>query len=75
MERLLRNLKSEWIPTSDYMIAQEAQRDISHYLLHQLQLDQVASIQRPATTCRTPKHNLTQCPGWVAHYRNTPSIR
>ena len=30
MERLFRSLKSEWIPPTGYLTAQEAQRDISH---------------------------------------------
>jgi len=34
MERLFRSLKSEWIPQTGYLTAQEAQRDISHYLMH-----------------------------------------
>ncbi|WP_304951699.1 IS3 family transposase [Sulfitobacter sp.] len=34
MERLFRSLKSEWIPATGYLTAQEAQRDISHYLMH-----------------------------------------
>ncbi|CAI8883505.1 transposase [Pseudomonas jessenii] len=34
MERVFRSLKTEWIPTVGYMTAQEAQRDISHYLMH-----------------------------------------
>ncbi|MGS6394084.1 IS3 family transposase [Pseudomonas aeruginosa] len=34
MERLFRSLKSEWIPSTGYLTAQEAQRDISHYLMH-----------------------------------------
>jgi transposase InsO family protein len=29
-----RSLKSEWIPSTGYLTAQEAQRDISHYLMH-----------------------------------------
>ncbi|GLE94148.1 hypothetical protein VNPA142037_10290 [Pseudomonas aeruginosa] len=44
MERLFRSLKSEWIPATGYLTALEAQRDISHYLMHR-QLDQAASIQ------------------------------
>ncbi|MBV5801257.1 IS3 family transposase, partial [Pseudomonas aeruginosa] len=31
MERLFRSLKSEWVPSTGYLTAQEAQRDISHY--------------------------------------------
>lgn len=34
MERLFRSLKSEWVPTVGYATAQEAHRDISHYLMH-----------------------------------------
>jgi len=34
MERVFRSLKTEWIPTVGYMTAQEARRDISHYLMH-----------------------------------------
>ncbi len=34
MERVFRSLKTEWIPTVGYMTAQEARRDISHYLTH-----------------------------------------
>lgn len=34
MERVFRSLKTEWIPTVGYMTAQEANRDISHYLMH-----------------------------------------
>jgi putative transposase len=34
MERVFRSLKTEWIPTVGYMTAQEAQRNISHSLMH-----------------------------------------
>ncbi|MCM3914236.1 IS3 family transposase [Pseudomonas aeruginosa] len=34
MERLFRSLKSEWVPSTGYLTAREAQRDISHYLMH-----------------------------------------
>ncbi|HCD6285281.1 TPA: IS3 family transposase, partial [Pseudomonas aeruginosa] len=34
MERLFRSLKSEWVPSTGYLTAQEAQRDVSHYLMH-----------------------------------------
>src|SRR5450830_578924 len=33
-ERVFRRLKTEWIPTLGYITAQEAQRDISHFLMH-----------------------------------------
>ena len=34
MERVFRSLKTEWIPTVGNRTAQEAQRDISHFLMH-----------------------------------------
>ena len=34
MERVFRSLKTEWIPSVGYMSVQQAQRDISHYLMH-----------------------------------------
>ncbi|MGS0896643.1 IS3 family transposase [Burkholderia stagnalis] len=34
MERLFRSFKTEWLPSVGYMSAQEAHRDISHYLMH-----------------------------------------
>ncbi|MDO9625359.1 MAG: IS3 family transposase [Pseudomonas sp.] len=34
MERVFRSLKTEWIPPLGYMTAQQAQRDISHFLMH-----------------------------------------
>lgn len=34
MERLFRSLKSEWVPNLGYTTTQQAQRDISHYLMH-----------------------------------------
>ncbi|MNB91267.1 hypothetical protein D3C75_383420 [compost metagenome] len=34
MERVFRSLKTEWIPTMGYRTAQEAQRDISQFLMH-----------------------------------------
>ena len=33
MERLFRNLKSEWLPVTGYMNQREAKRDISYYLM------------------------------------------
>ncbi len=33
MERLFRNLKTEWLPTTGYMSLREAKRDISYYLM------------------------------------------
>ena len=34
MERVFRSLKTEWIPTTGYRTAQEAQRDISQFFMH-----------------------------------------
>ncbi|RMR52329.1 ISPsy12, transposase OrfB [Pseudomonas syringae pv. actinidiae] len=34
MERVFRSLKTEWIPTMGYTTVQQAQRDISHFLMH-----------------------------------------
>jgi len=34
MERLFRSFKTEWLPSTGYMTAREAQRDISYYLMH-----------------------------------------
>jgi len=34
MERVFRSLKTEWMPVLGYRTAQEAQRDISHFLMH-----------------------------------------
>jgi putative transposase len=34
MERVLRSLKTEWVPTTGYRTIQEAQREISHFLMH-----------------------------------------
>ena len=34
MERVYRSLKTEWIPTTGYRTAQEAQRDISQFLMY-----------------------------------------
>jgi putative transposase len=33
-QRVFRSLKTEWIPTTGYMTDQEAQRDISLYLIN-----------------------------------------
>lgn len=33
MERVFRSLKTEWIPTLGYSLVEQAQRDISDYLM------------------------------------------
>ena len=34
MERVFRSFKTEWIPSVGYISVQQAQRNISHYLMH-----------------------------------------
>lgn len=34
MDRLFRSLKTEWVPSVGYMTVHEAQRDVSHNLMH-----------------------------------------
>lgn len=34
MGNVFRNLKTEWVPSVGYMSLQQAQRDISYYLMH-----------------------------------------
>ncbi|GEM_PF-833858 len=34
-QRLFRSLKTEWVPSLGYATVNEAQRDISHYLMNQ----------------------------------------
>ena len=34
MERVFRSLETEWVPTTGYRTDQEAQRDISIFLMH-----------------------------------------
>ena len=68
MERLFRSLKSEWVPSTGYLTAQEAQRDISHYLMHRynwIRPHQFNDGLPPAVA----EENSTHCPGWVDHYR------
>jgi len=52
MERLFRSLKSEWVPPTGYLTAQEAQRDVRSLSDASLQLGQAASIQRRAAARR-----------------------
>ena len=67
MERLFRSLKSEWVPSTGYLTAQEAQRDINHYLMHRynwIRPHQFNDGLPPAVA----EENSTHCPGWVDHY-------
>ena len=71
MERLFRSLKSEWVPSTGYLTAQEAQRDISHYLMHRynwIRPHQFNDGLPPAVA----EENSTHCPGWVDHYNQSP---
>lgn len=67
MERLFRSLKSEWVPPTGYLTAQEAQRDISHYLMHRynwIRPHQFNDGLPPAAA----EEKLNPLPGWVDHY-------
>ena len=67
MERLFRSLKSDRVPSTDYLMAREAQRDISHYLMHRynwIRPHQFNDGLPPAVAAE----NSTHCPGWVDHY-------
>jgi putative transposase len=65
MERVFRSLKTEWIPTVGYRTAQEARRDISHFLMHRYNWIRPNQFNGGLA----PKKNLTSCPGLVDHYR------
>jgi len=67
MERVFRSLKTEWIPTVGYMTAQEANRDISHYLMHRYNWIRPHQFNNGWPRLR-PRKNLTSCPGLVDHY-------
>ena len=69
MERVFRSLKTEWIPTVGYMTAQEAHRDISHYLMHRYNWIRPHQFNGGLAPPRA-EENLTLCPGLVDHYRN-----
>ena len=65
MERLFRSLKSEWVPSTGYLTAQEAQRDISHYLMHRYnwirphQFNDGLPLRWPKKTQPTVRDGLT----------------
>lgn len=46
MERVFRSLKSEWMPTTGYLTGQQAQRDISQYLMNHYNWIRPQSVQR-----------------------------
>ncbi len=67
MERVFRSLKTEWIPTTGYRTAQEAQRDISQFLMHRYNWIRPHQFNGGLAPARAEK-NLTSCPGLVDHY-------
>lgn len=71
MERVFRSLKTEWIPTMGYMTAQEAHRDISHYLMHRYNWIRPHQFNDRLAPAQAEK-NLTSCPGLVDHYITRP---
>ncbi|CAM5455745.1 hypothetical protein PFRA20S_00302 [Pseudomonas fragi] len=68
MERVFRSLKTEWIPSVGYMSVQQAQRDISHYLMHRYNWIRPHTFNGGLTPAQAEK-NLTQCPELVDHYK------
>lgn len=61
MERLFRSLKTEWVPTTGYVTAGEAHRDISYYLMQRynwIRPHQFNYGLAPAIA----EENLTRCP-------------
>jgi putative transposase len=69
MECLFRSLKTEWVPSTGYMTAPEAHRDISHYLMQRrnwLKPHQFNEGLAPAIA----EENLTQCSALVDHHSN-----
>jgi len=71
MGRVFRSLKTEWIPTTSYRTAQEALRDISHFLMHRY--NWIRPINSTVGWRQLgPKKNLTSCPGLVDHYTGPP---
>ncbi|QAX87664.1 IS3 family transposase [Pseudomonas sp. DTU12.3] len=67
MERVFRSLKTEWIPTTGYRTAQEAQRDISQFLMHRYNWIRPHQFNGGLAPARA-EENLTSCPGLVDHY-------
>jgi len=49
------------------VISQEAQRDISHYLMHRYNWVRPHQFN-DGLPPPLPKKSLTHCPGWVDHY-------
>jgi transposase InsO family protein len=67
VERLFRSLKSEWIPSTGYTTFNEAQRDISYYLMTRynwLRPHQFNDGLAPAKA----EENFIHCPESVDHY-------
>lgn len=68
MERVFRSLKTGWILTKGYRTNQEAQRDISHFLMHRYNWIRPHQFNGGLAPVR-PRKNLTSCPGSVDHYK------
>ncbi|RMM38454.1 ISPsy13, transposase OrfB [Pseudomonas coronafaciens pv. oryzae] len=67
MARVFRSLKTEWIPAVGYMTAQEAQGDISHYLMHRYNRVRPHQFNDGLAPAQYEK-TLTSCSGSVDHY-------
>jgi putative transposase len=68
MERLFRNLKSEWLPVTGYMSLWEAKRDISYYLIWIITTGGVHTSSMTEYRQQKPRIDLTKCPDLVDHY-------
>ncbi|WP_373274910.1 hypothetical protein [Pseudomonas tolaasii] len=67
MERVLRSLKTEWIPAVGNRAAQEAQRDISLFLMHRYNWIRPHKFNGGLASARAKK-NLMSFSGLVDHY-------
>lgn len=72
MERVFRSLKTEWIPTVGYMTAQEAHRDISHYLMHRYNWTRPHQFNNGLAPAQAEK-KLNVVSGLVDHYTLNPN--
>lgn len=67
MERVIRCLKTKWIPSEGYMTTQEAQRDISHYLMHRYNWIRPNQFNNGLSPELSPRKDLTSLPESVDH--------
>lgn len=68
-----RSFKTEWLPTVEYTSAQEAHSEISHYLMHRLQLDTAALSRYHAV--RRRRQAATRDSEWRLWSRAKGSLR